>query len=92
MEKKELVRRIAEESGYTQKDSEKMLNAFIEVVGSALEKGESIKLLGFGAFEVRKRAARTGRNPRNPEEIIQIPESKAAVFKAGKILKERVNK
>mgnify|MGYP000707366962 FL=1 len=92
MNKAELVASMAEKANMTKKDAEVALNAFIEAVGEALAKGEKVQLVGFGTFEVRDRKAREGRNPRNPEEVIQIPASKAPVFKAGKGLKEAVNK
>ncbi len=92
MNKAELVANIAEKSGLTKKDAEGALNAFMEVVQEALAKEEKVQLVGFGTFEVRHRKAREGRNPRNPEEVIQIPASKAPVFRAGKSLKEAVNK
>ena len=91
MNKADLVDAIAEKSGLSKKDSEKALNSFIEVVSEELENNEKIQLVGFGTFEVRERAARTGRNPQTKEEI-QIPASKAPAFKAGKALKDRVNK
>ncbi|HHV45647.1 MAG TPA: HU family DNA-binding protein [Tissierellia bacterium] len=92
MNKAELVASIAEKSNVTKKDAENVLNAFMEAVQEALAKGDKVQLVGFGTFEVRDRKAREGRNPRNPEEVIQIPASKAPVFKAGKGLKEAVNK
>ncbi|NLK44378.1 MAG: HU family DNA-binding protein [Tissierellia bacterium] len=92
MNKAELVASIAEKSNLTKKDAEAALNAFIKSVEESLEKGEKVQLVGFGTFEVRERKAREGRNPRNPEEVIKIPASKAPVFKAGKSLKEIVNK
>ncbi len=92
MNKAELVTSIAEESNLTKKDAENALNAFMSVVKDTLAKGEKVQLVGFGTFEVRDRKAREGRNPRNPEEVIHIPASKAPVFKAGKGLKEAVNK
>lgn len=92
MNKQELVAQIAEKSQMTKKDSEMALNAFIETVQEALADGDKVQLVGFGTFEVRHRKAREGRNPRKPEEVIQIPASKAPVFKAGKTLKEAVNK
>jgi DNA-binding protein HU-beta len=92
MNKAELLSSIAEKSGLTKVESEKALNAFLETVQSTLVKGEKVQLVGFGTFETRERKAREGRNPRNPEEVIQIPASKAPVFKAGKSLKEAVNK
>ncbi|MCF6462260.1 HU family DNA-binding protein [Clostridium sp. Cult1] len=92
MNKAELVASIAEKSNLTKKDAESALNAFMEVVEETLAGGDKVQLVGFGTFEVRDRKAREGRNPRNPEEVIQIPASKAPVFKAGKGLKEAVNK
>ncbi|NLY67039.1 MAG: HU family DNA-binding protein [Tissierellia bacterium] len=92
MNKAELVASMAEKANMTKKDAENALNAFMESVQEALVKGEKVQLVGFGTFEVRDRKAREGRNPRNPEEVIQIPASKAPVFKAGKGLKDAVNK
>mgnify|MGYP002619858295 CR=1 FL=1 len=89
--KAELVEAMATKTGETKKSAEASLNAFVEVVTDSLKKGEKIQLVGFGSFEVRKRAARKGRNPQTKEEI-KIPASKAPVFKAGKALKEIVNK
>ena len=90
MNKSELIAAIAAKTGETKKDAEATLNAFIDVVTEALVKGDKVQLVGFGSFEVRKRAARKGRNPQTKEEI-KIPASKAPVFKAGKALKELVN-
>ena len=87
MNKADLVSMIAAKSNLTKKDSESALNAFVETVQAALKKGEKIQLVGFGTFEVRKRAARTGINPRTKEEI-KIPATTAPVFKAGKALKD----
>jgi len=90
--KAELVASMAEKSNLTKKDAESALNAFMKSVEAALVGGEKVQLVGFGTFEVRERKAREGRNPRNPEEVIKIPASSAPVFKAGKTLKEAVNK
>lgn len=90
--KNDLLERMTEKSGLTKKDSEKALNAFLESVKDLLSEGEKIQLVGFGSFEVRHRAARQGRNPKDPEQIIEIPASKAPAFKPGKALKEAVNK
>ena len=92
MNKAELITNIAEKSGLTKKDAENALNAFLDTVMESLSTGERVQLVGFGTFEVRDRKAREGRNPRNPEEVIQIPASKAPVFRAGKTLKDIVNK
>lgn len=92
MNKAELVTSMAEKSGLTKKDVESALNAFMRSVEEALVEGEKVQLVGFGTFDIRDRKSRLGRNPRNPEEVIDIPASKAPVFKAGKALKELVNK
>ncbi|EHR34833.1 HU family DNA-binding protein [Helcococcus kunzii] len=92
MNKSDLVAQIAAKSGLTKVDSTKALDALLETVQEALVKEDKVQLVGFGTFEVRHRKAREGRNPRNPEEKIHIPASKAPVFKAGKTLKEAVNK
>ncbi len=91
MNKSDLVAAIAAKTGDTKKSAEETLNAFVDVVIETLVKGEKVQLVGFGSFEVRKRAARKGRNPQTKEEI-KIPASKAPVFKAGKALKDLVNK
>ena len=91
MNKSELIAAMAAKTGETKKDAEAALNSFVSVVTEALVKGEKVQLVGFGSFEVRKRAARKGRNPQTKEEI-KIPASKAPVFKAGKSSKELVNK
>ena len=91
MNKSELIAAIATKTGETKKDAEATLNAFVNVVSETLAKGYKVQLVGFGSFEVRKRAARKGRNPQTKEEI-KIPASKAPVFKAGKALKDLVNK
>jgi DNA-binding protein HU-beta len=89
--KAELVASMAEKSGLTKKDAELALNAFMKSVEEELAKSGKVQLVGFGTFDVRERKERTGRNPRNPKETINIPASKAPVFKAGKALKETVN-
>lgn len=91
MNKAELITAMAEKSGLTKKDAEKALKAFIESVECALTSGDKVQLVGFGTFEVKERAERKGRNPRTLEEIA-IPASKVPAFKAGKELKESVNK
>jgi DNA-binding protein HU-beta len=91
MNKAELIAAIAAKTGDTKKSAEEAVNAFVSVVTDSLKKGDKVQLVGFGSFEVRKRAARKGRNPQTKEEI-KIPASKAPVFKAGKALKEVVNK
>lgn len=91
MNKAELIGSIAEKAEMSKKDAEAALNAFMESVEEALAKDDKVQLVGFGTFDVRARKARKGRNPRNPEQVIDIPASKAPVFKAGKSLKELVN-
>lgn len=91
MNKTELVTYIAEQTGLTKKDSQAALTAVIEGIEGALKKGQKVQLVGFGTFEVRDRKARKGRNPQKPDEVMNIPASKAPVFKAGKGLKELVN-
>ncbi|HZK37966.1 MAG: HU family DNA-binding protein [Alkaliphilus sp.] len=92
MNKAELITKMAEKSKLTKKDTELVLNSFIETVEETLASGDKVQLVGFGTFEVRERKPRQGRNPRNPEQVIQIPASKAPVFKAGKTFKEKMNK
>ena len=92
MNKSELLVNISEKSELKKVEAERALNAFIETVTEALAKEEKVQLVGFGTFETRDRKAREGRNPRKPDEVIKIPASKAPVFKAGKTLKEAVNK
>ena len=91
MNKSELIGTIAAKTDLTKKDSERALGAFIDTVTDQLKKGNKIQLVGFGTFEVAKRAARTGKNPQTGAEI-KIPASKAPKFKAGKALKDAVNK
>ena len=90
MNKAELIAAIAAKTGETKKGAEEAVNAFVSVVTDALVNGDKVQLVGFGSFEVRKRAARKGRNPQTKEEI-KIPASKAPVFKAGKALKDAIN-
>ena len=91
MNKTELVEAMAKNADLTKKDAEKALKAFTDVVAKELKKGGKVQLVGFGTFEVSKRAARTGRNPQTGKDI-KIPASKAPKFKAGKALKDLVNK
>ena len=90
MNKAELVSRMAVKSELTKNEAEMALNALMESIQEALVSGDKVQLVGFGSFEVRKRAARKGRNPQTKEEI-KIPASKAPVFKAGKALKDSIN-
>lgn len=92
MNKADLVANVAKQTKLTKKDAEAAVNAVVESIEGALKDGDKVQLIGFGTFEVRERKERQGRNPRNPGEVIKIPASKAPVFKAGKSLKEAVNK
>ncbi len=89
MNKTELVAALAEKAGVTKKDAEKVLGSFVEIVGASLKKGDKIQLVGFGTFEARKRAARTGKNPQT-KQAIKIPATTVPAFKAGKALKDIV--
>ena len=91
MNKTELVVSIAEKAAISKKDAEKALSAFLDTVVDELKKGEKVQLVGFGTFEVRERAARTGINPRT-KQTIEISASKNPVFKAGKALKDSISK
>lgn len=91
MNKTELIAAVAENAGFSKKDSEKIINATIDAITNALVAGDKVQLVGFGAFEVKSRAARIGRNPKT-KEAITIPASKSPVFKAGKALKDVVSK
>lgn len=90
MNKTELVAAIAEKAGIAKKDADKALGAFVEAVTAELKNDGKVQLIGFGTFEVRARAARTGKNPRTGEKIT-IKASKNPVFKAGKALKDTIN-
>ena len=91
MNKTELVAAVAEKTGMSKKDSEKAVNAAFDSITEALVAGEKVQLVGFGAFEVKERSARIGRNPKTKESI-EIPASVVPVFKAGKALKDAVAK
>ena len=91
MNKVELVAAVAEKANLSKKDAEKAVAAVLDTVVAAVAKEDKVQLVGFGTFEVRARAARTGRNPQT-KETITIPASKAPVFKAGKAFKDAVAK
>jgi len=90
MNKNELVEAVAANSGLSKADAGRAVDAVVGSITGALKAGESVNLIGFGTFDVRDRAARTGRNPRTGEEI-QIAAAKNPAFKAGKALKDAVN-
>lgn len=91
MNKTELVASVADKAGITKKDAEKAINALFTSVEEALAQQDKVQVIGFGTFEVKARQARKGRNPQTGKEIT-IPASKTPVFKAGKGLKDSVNK
>ena len=90
MNKAEFIAAVADAAELSKADAARATDAVIDVIKAALKKGDSVNLIGFGTFEVRKRAARTGRNPRSGETI-EIAASKNPSFKAGKALKDAVN-
>ncbi|MDN4592725.1 HU family DNA-binding protein [Polycladomyces subterraneus] len=90
MNKSELVDRVAAATGKTKKESAQVVEAVLSTIAEALRNGEKVSLVGFGNFEVRERAARTGRNPQTGEAI-QIEASRVPAFRPGKQLKEAVN-
>ena len=89
MTKTDLVSAVAEKASVTKKDAGSVLDALIEEIIGAVKKGDRVQLVGFGTFELRERAARTGLNPQTKEQI-EIPASKAPAFKAGKAFKDTV--
>ncbi len=91
MNKTELVAAVAEKAALSKKDAEKAIGAVIDAITGALTDGDKVQLVGFGTFEVRERGARTGKNPRTGAAI-EIAASKVPAFKAGKALKDIVNK
>ena len=91
MNKTELIAAVAEKTGLTKKDAERVVNATFETVTATLAKGEKVAVSGFGNFEVKAREARVGRNPRT-KETIQIPATRLPAFKASKALKDSVSK
>lgn len=88
MNKAAMIAKIAEKSALNKKQAEAALNAFEETVVEALKDGDKVQLMGFGTFEIKERAARTGRKP-STGETIEIPAKKSPVFKAGKGLKDQ---
>ena len=90
MTKADLISAIANDTGFSKKDSETALGSVLTSITASLQEGDDVRLVGFGTFKISDRAARTGRNPRTGESI-QIAASKVPTFKAGKELKEAVN-
>ena len=91
MNKTELIAAVAEKTGMTKKDAERVINATVDTITETLVKGEKVSMSGFGIFEVKAREARLGRNPRT-KETIQIPATRLPAFKAAKALKDAVSK
>lgn len=91
MTKTELISAVSEKTEMTKKDSEKVISALLEAITETLEQGEKVQLVGFGTFEVRERAERTGVNPQTKQKIT-IAATKVPAFKAGATLKEAVAK
>jgi DNA-binding protein HU-beta len=91
MNKAELITAVAEKTGFSKKDAEKVVNATFDTITETLETGEKVQLVGFGVYEVKERGVRVGRNPKT-KEVIEIPASRVPSFKAGKALKEAVAK
>ncbi len=90
MNKTELIGEVAKKAGLTKKDTEKVINSFIDVVQESLSGGDTVAILGFGTFVARERPAREGRNPRTGEPI-QIPAAKVPVFRPGRGLRDAVS-
>ncbi len=88
MNKAELAQTLAEKLNVSKREAEDMLNLLVETITMTLKKGEEVVLTGFGAFSAKQRAARTGVNPQNPSQKIQIPAVMVPKFKAGKALKD----
>ena len=91
MNKAELIATVAEKAELSKKDAEKAVNAALDTITDTLKEGGKVQIVGFGAFEVKERAARLGRNPQTGKDI-EIPASRAPQFKAGKVLKDAVSK
>ena len=87
MNKTELIAAVAEKTGLTKKDADRVIAATFETISNAMAEGDKVQVSGFGIFDVKKREARTGHNPRT-KEAIEIPASKQPAFKAGKGLKD----
>lgn len=90
MTKQDLVNAAATQAGVTKKTASEVLEAMLGAITDSLKSGENVTVTGFGTFRVSNRAARTGVNPRNPQEKIKIPAMKIPAFKAGKSLKDAI--
>jgi nucleoid DNA-binding protein len=90
MTKRDLVMRIADETGLIQQDVYAVIQKTLDYIVEALDKGETVEFRNFGVFEVRERKQRIGRNPNRPENVVTIPERKVVKFKPGKIMREKI--
>ncbi|WP_369406194.1 HU family DNA-binding protein [Pelagibaculum spongiae] len=90
LKKPELIAAVADQAELSKAQAAKAVNAIVETITQAVSKGEDVSLIGFGSFQLRKRAARNGHNPQTGKSI-KIPASKSVAFKAGKSLREAVN-
>ena len=90
MTKRDLVVRIAEETGLIQQDVAVVLQKSLDYITETLENGETVEFRNFGVFEINTRKARIGRNPNKPEDVVTIPERRVVKFKPGKIMKQRI--
>lgn len=88
--KADLINAVAKSAGINKKQANAAVASTLDAIGKSLSKGEKVQLVGFGTFEVRKRAPRKGRNPQDPTKIINIPGKKVPAFRPGKALKDRV--
>lgn len=91
MNKADLIALTAERTGLTKKDTERVINAALEAISAAMAEGDKVQLSGFGAFDVKDREARVGRNP-HTKEAIEIPATKVPVFKPSKALRDLIGK
>ena len=90
MTKRDLIVRIADETGLIQQDVQAVLQKSLDYIIDALAEGESVEFRNFGVFEIRTRKERIGRNPNQPDHVVTIPERKVVKFKPGKIMRKRI--
>ncbi len=90
MTKRDLVMRIADETGLIQQDVYAVIQKTLDYIVDSLDEGETVEFRNFGVFEVRERKQRIGRNPNKPEDVVTIPARKVVKFKPGKIMRERI--
>ena len=91
MNKAQLIGALVNNAKLSRRDADVAVNTIFDIIVDQLRQGEKVQIVGFGTFEVRKRSARTGRNPQDPTKIVKIPEKIVPVFKAGKLLREAVD-